>query len=118
MDHIDAHLTTATQNTRYSIAIRAALEIGNKTFNRYYNKTDYSEVYRIAMGKFISQVTIGTTNANTSARIDSPKCCHSELGASECTIWDVRLRAHPSSFLVHSLSVNASIACVYYLHRR
>ena len=58
MDHIDAHLTTATQNTRYSIAIRAALEIGNKTLNRYYNKMDYSEVYRIAMGKFISQVTI------------------------------------------------------------
>jgi len=58
MDHIDAHLATATQNTRYSIAIRAALAIGNKTLNRYYNKTDYSEVYRIAMGKFISQVTI------------------------------------------------------------
>ena len=31
--------------------MRAALGIGKRTLNRYYNKTDYSEVYRIAMGK-------------------------------------------------------------------
>ena len=35
----------------YSVSIRAALAIGKKTLNRYYNKTDHSEVYRIAMGK-------------------------------------------------------------------
>jgi hypothetical protein len=52
MDHIDAHLATATQNLNYSISIRAALAIGKKTLNRYYNKTDHSEVYRIAMGKY------------------------------------------------------------------
>jgi hypothetical protein len=50
MDHIDTHLATATQDTSYSRSIRAALAIGKKTLNRYYNKTDYSEVYRIAMG--------------------------------------------------------------------
>lgn len=51
MDHIDNHLATATQDTKYSVSIRAALAIGKRTLNRYYNKTDHSEVYRIAMGK-------------------------------------------------------------------
>lgn len=52
MDHINAQLATAAQNNIYSPSIRAALAIGKKTLNRYYNKTDYSEVYRIAMGMF------------------------------------------------------------------
>ena len=51
MDHIDEYLATASQNVKYSEAIRAALALGKKTLNRYYNKTDHSEVYRIAMGK-------------------------------------------------------------------
>jgi hypothetical protein len=50
MDHIDTYLATATQNSSYSPSIRAALAIGKTTLNRYYDKTDYSEVYRIAMG--------------------------------------------------------------------
>jgi hypothetical protein len=54
MDHIDTHLATATQNTDYSPSIRAALAIGKQTLNRYYNKTDLSEVYRIAMGEWLS----------------------------------------------------------------
>ena len=51
MDHIDMHLATMAKNLAYPISIRAALAIGKKTLNQYYNKTDYSEVYRIAMGK-------------------------------------------------------------------
>ena len=35
-----------------SKAIRAALALGKQTLNRYYNKTDHSDVYRIAMGKY------------------------------------------------------------------
>jgi hypothetical protein len=54
MDHIDTHLATAAQDMDYSISIRAALAIGKKTLNRYYNKTDHSEVYRIAMGTQLS----------------------------------------------------------------
>jgi hypothetical protein len=50
MDHIDEHLTTAAINRNYPLAIKAALAIGKKTLNRYYDKTDHSEVYRIAMG--------------------------------------------------------------------
>jgi hypothetical protein len=51
MDHIDEFLATACQNIKYSEAIRAALALGKQTLNRYYDKTDQSEVYRIAMGK-------------------------------------------------------------------
>jgi len=50
MDHIDEYLATASQNLDYSQAIRAALALGKRTLNRYYDKTDHSEVFRIAMG--------------------------------------------------------------------
>ena len=36
----------------YSTAIKAAVGLGKRTLNRYYSKTDESEVYRIAMGMF------------------------------------------------------------------
>lgn len=51
MDHIDEHLATAAIEKKYPLAIKAALAIGKKTLNRYYDKTDQSEVFRIAMGK-------------------------------------------------------------------
>ncbi len=47
---------TATQNGSYSASIRAALAIGKRTLNQYYNKTDHSEVYRIAMSTFYSNM--------------------------------------------------------------
>ena len=50
MDRIDEHLATSAENMDYSVAIRSALAIGKRTLNRYYNKTDHSEIYRIAMG--------------------------------------------------------------------
>ena len=56
MDHIDEHLATAAIGNTYPLAIKAALAIGKKTLNRYYNKTDHSEVYRIAMGMLFTTV--------------------------------------------------------------
>ena len=50
MDHIDDHLSSAAINDDYPLALKAALTISKKTLNRYYNKTDDSEVYHIAMG--------------------------------------------------------------------
>ena len=50
MDHIDEHLATVAIDNEYPLAIKAALAIGKKTLNRYYDKTDHSEVFRIAMG--------------------------------------------------------------------
>ena len=51
MDHIDAKLATDAINDKYPLSIQAALAMGKKTLNRYYNKTDHSEIFRIAMGK-------------------------------------------------------------------
>ena len=50
MDHINQHLATAALNADYPIAIKAALTIGKTTLIRYYNKTDYSEIFQIAVG--------------------------------------------------------------------
>ena len=62
MDHIDKVLASASDSPyKFSIAIWAALVIGKNAMNQYYNKTDQSEVYRIAMGKsstFYSLVTV------------------------------------------------------------
>src|SRR5260221_845641 len=48
--NIDEYMTTASQDLNYSAAIRAALALRKQTLNRYYDKTDHSEVYQIAMG--------------------------------------------------------------------
>lgn len=54
MDHIDKILATASDSPyKFSLPICAALAIGKKAMNKYYNKTDQSEVYRIAMGTFL-----------------------------------------------------------------
>jgi hypothetical protein len=49
MDHLDKHLATVSLDEKYSPSIRVALSIGKKTLNRYYNRTDDSKLYRIAM---------------------------------------------------------------------
>ena len=52
MDHIDKVLASTSESPyQFSMSIRAALAIGKKAINKYYNKTDHSEVYRIAMGE-------------------------------------------------------------------
>jgi len=50
MDHIDLKLATNVSNDKYPLSIKAALTMGKKTLNRYYDKTDHSENFRIAMG--------------------------------------------------------------------
>lgn len=52
MDHIDKNLATSAIDDNYPLALKAALAIGKKTLNKYYEKTDQSDVYRIAMGNF------------------------------------------------------------------
>jgi hypothetical protein len=51
MDHLDKHLATALTGMQYSLSIRSAICIGIKTLNKYYSKTDQSELYHIVMGK-------------------------------------------------------------------
>jgi hypothetical protein len=63
MDHIDEMLTNHSLNLDYELSIRAALGIAKKTLNRYYNATDHSEVYHIAMvTKSFSFRMVITTN--------------------------------------------------------
>ena len=50
IDFINNKLTAHAHNRTLSLAIKASLELGKKTLNRYYSLTDSSEVYRIAMG--------------------------------------------------------------------
>ena len=50
MDHIDEHLATAALEADYPTAIKAALAVG---FNKYYNKTDHSEIFWIVMGTIL-----------------------------------------------------------------
>jgi hypothetical protein len=51
MDRIDEVLASNAIDAKFSISIKSALAIGKKTLNRYYSKTDMSDVYRIAMSK-------------------------------------------------------------------
>ena len=51
MDHIDECLTDNSLNDDFEPSIRAANGLAKKTLNRYYSKTDQSELYRIAMSE-------------------------------------------------------------------
>ena len=52
MDFIDETLTTQSLNSeKFSPSICAALVLGKKVLNRYYDLTDDSEAYRMAMSK-------------------------------------------------------------------
>jgi hypothetical protein len=82
MDHIDEHLATAALSSVYPLAIKVALAIGKRTLNRYYDKTNHLEVFRIAMGQFLktmisclphkslSQFSILDTSSTTSRKLD------------------------------------------------
>lgn len=52
MDHIDKFLATSALDEKQEPAIQAALSIGKKLLNKYYDMTDHSELYHIAMGAF------------------------------------------------------------------
>jgi hypothetical protein len=53
MDAIDEVLTVDPIMPAYSAPVQAALKLGKCTLNRYYSKTNKSEVYRTAMGKTV-----------------------------------------------------------------
>ena len=52
MDHIEHHLELAANNEKYHASIQAAINIGKSLLNKYYSLTDYSDLYRTAMGMF------------------------------------------------------------------
>jgi hypothetical protein len=50
MDYVEEKLTAYSHNEKFASSIRSAVLLAKKTLNRYYELTDSSEVYRIAMG--------------------------------------------------------------------
>ena len=52
MDHLDEHLASIATSPKYGRAIKAAVALGKRTLNKYYDNTDQSEIYRIAMSMF------------------------------------------------------------------
>ena len=53
MDYIDKHLVSGYHNRKYLLSIQASMLIRKWLLNKYYNMTDHSEVYLIAMGMSI-----------------------------------------------------------------
>jgi hypothetical protein len=59
MDIIDGMFATTMEAPQmFCLMIYAALAIGSKTLNKYYNKTHYSKVYCISIGAFV-KATVG-----------------------------------------------------------
>jgi hypothetical protein len=58
MDNIDCHLTTLALNSLYRPAIKASLTISKRLLNRYYTLTDHSEMYHIALSKFLCSLCL------------------------------------------------------------
>lgn len=61
MDLIDETLTTQSKNKMLLASIRTATEFAKTTLNRYYQLTDSSDVYRIAMGTLNIMIDVLTT---------------------------------------------------------
>ena len=62
MDHIDEVLSLQSLDCRYDVSICTSLGLAKKTLNRYYSMTDMSEVYRIAMGMYL--IDLSTSSAH------------------------------------------------------
>jgi hypothetical protein len=62
MDHIDEVLSSQSLDRRYDVSIRTSLGLAKKTLNRYYSITDMSEVYRIAMGTYLTDLSTSSAN--------------------------------------------------------
>ena len=62
MDHIDEILLLQSLDRQYDVSIHASLGLAKKTLNRYYSMTYMSEVYRIAMGMYL--IDLSTSSAH------------------------------------------------------
>lgn len=60
MDLLDEKLSDDSLNANFTLPIRAAVNLGKKVINKYYNKTDDTEAYRIAIGKYYLVLILAT----------------------------------------------------------
>src|SRR6267154_4400353 len=77
MDLIDEVLTTNTVDHHYTPSICLALGIAKKTLNCYYELTDGSKVYRIAMGEsnFSFKCLLYLTRPSVLHLSNAPRSC-------------------------------------------
>jgi hypothetical protein len=54
MDRIGEVIAASALDSQFSTPIKAALLMGKKTLDRYYTKTNFSDVYRIAIGMLLT----------------------------------------------------------------
>lgn len=54
MDKLDKHLRNTTQDDELHPAIQVAMKLARNKMDRYWKKTDDSNIYRIAMGNLSS----------------------------------------------------------------
>lgn len=52
MDFLNKHLASSATSSCYNPAIQAILAVGKKLLNKYYNITDFSEVYHIMISEW------------------------------------------------------------------
>ena len=58
MDLIDKNLATAALDNCYEPSVQAALLVGKKLLNKYYDMTDQLELYRITMSMYLHYLLI------------------------------------------------------------
>ena len=80
MDLIDKVLATSSDDHDFSLSICLALVIGKNAINCYYNKTDHSETYCIAMSELSFTITVNTlsfisSSSPLSMSRDDGLCC-------------------------------------------
>ena len=58
MDQFDLELMTKSEDTTLNVSIRTALMFAKRILNKYYELTDSSEAYRIALGTSTHHITV------------------------------------------------------------
>jgi hypothetical protein len=71
MDRIDSLLNNATTEP-LSSSVKHALTFARKSINKYYSKTDVSNVYRIAMGTLQSLPVTSSRESNPPSHSSAP----------------------------------------------
>lgn len=64
MDHIDECLSNDVLNSTFKSCVCATASLAKKTLNQYYNKTDHTDVYQIAMDMFLCHLYPPFLDAN------------------------------------------------------
>ena len=62
MDYIDEVISSQSLDCQYNVSICTSLGLAKKTLNRYYSITAISEVYRIAMGMYLIDLSTSSVN--------------------------------------------------------